>query len=81
MPRRFIDVPMATARDHRKNIACLESLARMMGVRFAGWAVHFGSCSTIDVPAARLRRFMAATSSSLRTRGNKTALFVRFIRS
>jgi hypothetical protein len=39
----------------------LESLAQMMGTRFAGWAVHFGSCSTISVPQARLRRFMAAT--------------------
>ena len=39
----------------------LESLAQMMGTRFAGWAVHFGSCSTISVPPARLRRFMAAT--------------------
>src|SRR5262245_57443867 len=39
----------------------LEALAAMMGTGFAGWAVHFGSCSTIDVPPARLRRFMAAT--------------------
>src|SRR5262245_35053929 len=23
----------------------LESLAMMMGTRFAGWAIHFGSCS------------------------------------
>ena len=39
----------------------LESLAAMMGTGFAGWAVHFGSCSTIDAPRARIRRFMAAT--------------------
>src|SRR5262252_6773759 len=28
----------------------LESLAAMMGRRFSGWALHFGSCSTIAVP-------------------------------
>ena len=39
----------------------LESLAGMMGTRFAGWAVHFGSCSTISVPLSRIRVFMAAT--------------------
>ena len=39
----------------------LESLAGMMGTRFAGWAVHFGSCSTIAVPLSRIRAFMAAT--------------------
>ena len=39
----------------------LESLAQMMGTRFARWAVHFGSCSTINVPTERLRRFLAAT--------------------
>lgn len=43
----------------------LESLAVMMGTRFAGWAVHFGSCSTISVPPARLRRFIAATRASV----------------
>ena len=39
----------------------LESLARMMGTRFAGWAVHFGSCSTIAIPLRRIKAFMAAT--------------------
>jgi len=39
----------------------LEALGLMMGRRFAGWAVHFGSCSTIDVPRRRLERFMQAT--------------------
>jgi len=39
----------------------LETLAAMMGRRFSGWAVHFGSCSTIAVPPGRLRRFIAAT--------------------
>jgi len=37
----------------------------MMGTRFAGWAVHFGSCSTISVPPTRLRRFIAATRASV----------------
>ena len=39
----------------------LEALAGMMGTAFAGWAVHFGSCSTIDVPLRRIRSFMSAT--------------------
>jgi len=43
----------------------LESLADMMGARFAGWAVHFGTCATIDVPPARLRRFMRATKVAM----------------
>ena len=41
--------------------ADLESLAGMMGTRFAGWAVHFGCCSTIAVPPRRIRNFMDAT--------------------
>jgi len=39
----------------------LEALAGMMGTGFAGWAVHFGSCATIDVPPSRLRRFISTT--------------------
>ncbi|MCC7485136.1 MAG: hypothetical protein IT529_09090 [Burkholderiales bacterium] len=39
----------------------LETLAGMLGTRFSGWVVHFGSCSTINVPRARIGRFMAAT--------------------
>lgn len=39
----------------------LESLAGMMGRRFAGWAVHFGCCSTIAIPPRRIRNFMGAT--------------------
>lgn len=43
----------------------LESLAGMMGAGFAGWAVHFGSCATISVPRARLRRFAEATQVAM----------------
>jgi hypothetical protein len=43
----------------------LETLATMMGERFAGWAVHFGSCSTIAVSRGRLRRFIAATKVAI----------------
>ena len=43
----------------------LEALAAMMGKGFAGWAVHFGSCSTIDVPRPRIRKFMAATGVTI----------------
>ena len=39
----------------------LEALSTMMGTRFAGWAVHFGSCSTLAIPLNRIRTFMAAT--------------------
>jgi hypothetical protein len=41
--------------------ADLESLAGMMGTRFAGWAIHFGCCSTIAIPPRRIRNFIGAT--------------------
>lgn len=42
------------------NVA-LEQLADHMGRRFAGWMVHFSSCSTLNVDAAELRAFCDAT--------------------
>ncbi len=45
----------------------LESLATMMGTLFAGWVIHFASCSTVDVEAARLARFVSETKVAMIT--------------
>lgn len=39
----------------------LEDLADVMGQRFAGWVVHFGSCGTVKVDKGRLAEFVEAT--------------------
>lgn len=43
----------------------LEQFAEHLGERFAGWVLHFGSCSTLDVRPARLEAFCAATGVPL----------------
>jgi hypothetical protein len=43
----------------------IESLASYMGQGFPNWVVHFGSCETIDIEAARMTRFMEATGVSM----------------
>jgi hypothetical protein len=43
----------------------IEKLAQYMGDGFANWAVHFGSCATIDVPHARISRFIVSTGVSI----------------
>jgi hypothetical protein len=48
-------------------LVSLESLATMMGRKFAGWVVHFASCSTVQIDKARLARFVAETEVALVT--------------
>lgn len=43
----------------------LESLATMMGERFAGWVVHLASCSTVMIDEERLARFVAETKVAM----------------
>lgn len=43
----------------------LETLATLMDKGFAGWVVHFGTCATIDIPRARMRKFMNATAVAM----------------
>jgi hypothetical protein len=39
----------------------LEKLATMMGRKFAGWIIHFGTCGTLQAPRPRLRTFFRET--------------------
>ena len=39
----------------------LEELADLMGQKFAGWVVHFGSCSTVRIDKERLTEFVNST--------------------
>jgi hypothetical protein len=48
-----------------KSHVSLESLITMMGRRFAGWVVHFGSCGTVQIDEDRLERFIAATGVAM----------------
>lgn len=41
----------------------LEDLAELMGTRFAGWVIHFGSCSTMRASDKRLAAFCEATGA------------------
>jgi hypothetical protein len=43
----------------------IEKLSQYMGEGFANWVVHFGSCATINVPPARISKFIAATAVSM----------------
>jgi hypothetical protein len=43
----------------------LEDLAEHLGTRFAGWVLHFGSCSTLRASRARLSAFSEATGIPL----------------
>jgi hypothetical protein len=43
----------------------LEDLAERLGDRFAGWVLHFGSCSTLDADPERLAAFCEATGIPL----------------
>lgn len=43
----------------------LEELAEFLGTRFAGWVIHFGSCSTLRASARRLDAFCEATGIPL----------------
>jgi hypothetical protein len=45
----------------------LEALAGLMGNRFKGWAVHFGSCSTLKAAPLDLKLFMEQTGISVMT--------------
>ncbi len=50
-----------------KEHVSLESLAHMMGKRFAGWVVHFASCSTAKIDDERLSRFVELTEVAMIT--------------
>jgi len=39
----------------------------MLGTRFRGWALHFGSCSTLKGDEALIRKFMRETDIKLVT--------------
>lgn len=43
----------------------VEKLSQYMGDGFANWVVHFGSCATINIPHARISRFIASTKVSM----------------
>lgn len=43
----------------------LERFAEHLGERFAGWVLHFGSCSTLNASPERLEAFSAATGIPL----------------
>jgi len=43
----------------------IEKLAQYMAHGFASWVVHFGSCATINIPQARISRFIATTKVSM----------------
>jgi hypothetical protein len=45
----------------------LESLAILMRERFAGWVVHFASCSTVKIDDVRLARFVTDTRVAMVT--------------
>ena len=49
------------------HLVSLESLATMMGRRFAAWVVHFASCSTVKIDNKRLARFVSETQVALVT--------------
>jgi hypothetical protein len=42
----------------------LERLAGMMGRRFEGWAVHFGSCGVLGAPTSQIRAFKRRTGAT-----------------
>lgn len=48
-------------------LVSLESLSDMMKRRFAGWIVHFGSCSTVKVEEHRMARFAEETGAAVVT--------------
>ena len=43
----------------------VEKLAQYMADGFANWVVHFGSCATLNIPQARISRFIATTRVSM----------------
>ena len=43
----------------------VEKLSQYMGDGFANWVVHFGSCATINIPQARISRFITVTEVSM----------------
>jgi hypothetical protein len=43
----------------------VEKLSQYMGNGFANWIVHFGSCATINIPQARISRFIRDTEVSM----------------
>jgi hypothetical protein len=43
----------------------LEDFAEYLGTRFAGWVLHFGSCSTLKASPTRLAAFAEATGIPL----------------
>jgi hypothetical protein len=43
----------------------LESLAWLMGKHFAGWVVHFASCSTVKIDEERMARFVELTGVAM----------------
>lgn len=54
----------------------LEDLANIMGDRFRGRIVHFGSCSTLNVDEDRIRAFLEATGVSAVTGFDSTVDWV-----
>lgn len=50
---------------HDSSVIDLETLADGMKQKFAGWIVHFGSCSTIDVDRQRLAGFVEKTGVAM----------------
>jgi len=43
----------------------LEQLGQMMRQGFRRWIIHFGTCSTIDVPQERLDSFLSVTGAAM----------------
>jgi hypothetical protein len=43
----------------------METLASFMGRGFVNWAVHFGTCSTVDTDKARMGAFVESTRISM----------------
>jgi hypothetical protein len=43
----------------------LEQLGQMMRRGFRRWIIHFGTCSTIDVPLERLDAFLSVTGAAM----------------
>jgi hypothetical protein len=43
----------------------LDDLADRMGIGFRDWVIHFGTCETVDVPRATLRRFIQRTGVAM----------------
>ncbi len=59
-----------------KSVVTLEQLASLIGKRFKGWAVHFGSCGTMDTDESRLNEFLEATGGAMAVGYTKDVFWV-----